>query len=98
MEVGVHAVLHLLSLCLRIAVFLQLERCQIDVSVLKSQSFGTAGSFLLRNVEQRKSEEDNVEENDCYADVPQTSSRDGQRKHFEDSVGEKEREKCCCGS
>ena len=100
MEVGVDTILHLLSLCLQVAaVLVQLERCQIDVSILNSQSFWTAGCALLRNVEPGKSKEDkHVEQNDCYADVPQTSSCDGQRKHFEGSVGKKEREKGCRGS
>ena len=91
MEVCVHAILQLLSIR---PIFLQLERSAIDVSILPSESFWTAGNFSLGNVDQWKSKGESVEENDWYADVPQAGNDDRLRKHLEESIGEEHREKC----
>ena len=90
MEVCVHAVLQLLTLR---PIFLQLERSAIDVSILPSESFGTAGNFSLGNVHQWKSKGESVEENDWYTDVPQAGNDDRLRKHLEESIGEEQGEK-----
>ena len=85
-----HAVLQLLRLR---PIFLQLERRAIDVSILPSESFGTAGNFSLGNVHQWKSKGESVEENNWYADVPQAGNDDRLRKHLEESIGEEQGEK-----
>ena len=90
-DVVADTTLYVLSFC-SFSVCLQPKRCDPVVSVNKQyEPFWTAACFFLKSMKSKSYKYDKCD--NCKCNTPQTCEGDRERQHFEDCIGEEEREK-----